>query len=212
SGVRLRAVAAVLPAPGRSAAGRSGHGLAYRLALRPPPPGGGRGTSRSWPLRGRAARATVSPIGSPSGLRLRAVAAVLPAPGRSAAGPLGPRSRLSARPPASASGRWPRYFPLLAAPRPGRSGHGLAYRLALRPPPPGGGRGTSRSWPLRGRAARATVSPIGSPSGLRLRAVAAVLPAPGRSAAGPLGPRSRLSARPPASASGRWPRYFPLLA
>src|SRR5205823_6407809 len=72
-------------------------------------------TSRSWPLRGRAARAT--------GVRLRAVAAVLPAPGRSAAGPLGPR--------ASASGRWPLYFPLLAAPRPGRSGHGLACRLAL---------------------------------------------------------------------------------
>src|SRR6059058_5860740 len=80
----------------------------------------------------------------PSGVRLRAVAAVLPAPCRSAAGPLGPRTRLSARPligradrsrrtrpPASASGRWPLYFPLLAAPRPGRSGHGLACRLAL---------------------------------------------------------------------------------
>src|SRR5207253_3341702 len=48
------------------------------------------------------------------------------------AGPLGPRARLSARPPASASGRWPRYSSLLAAPRPGRSGHGLASRLALR--------------------------------------------------------------------------------
>src|SRR5438094_5871421 len=35
-----------------------------------------------------------------------------------------------------------------------------------------------------------------SPSGVRLRAVAAVLPALGRSAAGPLGPRTRLSARP----------------
>src|SRR5437763_12252665 len=35
------------------------------------------------------------------------------------------------RPPASASGRWPLYFPLLVAPRLGRSGHGLAYRLAL---------------------------------------------------------------------------------
>src|SRR5207302_1764591 len=39
------------------------------------------------------------------------------------------RSRRT-RPPASASGRWPLYFPLLAAPRPGRSGHGLADRLA----------------------------------------------------------------------------------
>src|SRR5438552_11949962 len=156
------------------------------LALRRPPTGGGRCTSRSWPLRGRAARATDSPIGSPSGVRLRAVAAVLPALGRSAAGPLGPRTRLSARPPASASGRWPLYFPLLAAPRPGRSGHGLAYRLALRRPPPGGGRCTSRSWPRRGPAARATGSPIGSPSGVRLPAVAAVLPALGRAAARPL--------------------------
>jgi len=39
------------------------------LALRRPPPGGGRCTSRSWPLRGRAARATDSPIGSPSNCR-----------------------------------------------------------------------------------------------------------------------------------------------
>src|SRR5439155_7013651 len=98
---------------------------------RPPASASGR-----WPLyfpllaaRGRAAQA-----------------AVLPAPGRSAAGPLGPRTRLSAR---------PLYFPLLAAPRPGRSGHGLAYRLALC---------TSRS--------------------------------PAALAAGPLGPRTRLSARP----------------
>src|SRR5207248_4054775 len=35
------------------------------------------------------------------------------------------------RPPASASGRRPRCSPLLAAPRPGRSGHGSAYRRSL---------------------------------------------------------------------------------
>src|SRR5436309_6914808 len=47
----------------REEGARIGHVV---LALRRPPPGGGRCTSRSWPLRGRAARATDSPIGSPS--------------------------------------------------------------------------------------------------------------------------------------------------
>src|SRR5438445_10393515 len=74
----------------------------------------------------------MSPASMSRTLKGARIGHVVLAPGRSAAGPLGPRARLSARPPACASGRWPRYFPLLAAPRPGRSGHGLAYRLALR--------------------------------------------------------------------------------